>query len=480
MSLGNADWEVTHTPLFEQGNLLLCFEAELHRACTINLLGNLLDLGHKAIFEVVCKVERRRRLIFDKLHSRLCQLLRSCTTLHIGVVDYATNTHLGAVLHNEGNLLVGIARKAVEANQNGLTKLLQVCNMAVEVSKASLQTLCIWQLNLLLIHTTVHLQRQSRSHKHGQIWLQARLTALDIEELLGTKVSTKARLCDGIVRPRHSHTGCNNRVTAVCDIRKWASVNNHWMVLGCLHEVWIDSILQECYNRSRNTQVLNCKWSIIVAHTQNDAADASIQVVDIACKAQDSHNLRCWSDVEASFGWNTIYRASQARYNMAQRTIVDIEHSTPHNLLQTHLLRAIVVEVVVEQGCDKVICRGNSVEVASEVEVDILRRQHLCITATSSTTLHTEARSQRRLSQSNHCSLADMVESHTQADAYGGLTYTSLSRCDSGNQDKVALFYLLLVDKFVRNFCNVLTVIKDLLLGKAHLCCNLSNILQFD
>ena len=68
-----------------------------------------------------------------------------------------------------------------------------------------------------------------------------------------------------------------------------------------------------------------------------------------------------------------------------------------------------MIEVVVEQSCDKVICRCYGVEIASEVEVDILRRQHLSVATSGCTTLHTEARAQRWLTQSDHCALADAV-----------------------------------------------------------------------
>ena len=51
----------------------------------------------------------------------------------------------------------------------------------------------------------------------------------------------------------------------------------------------------------------------------------------------------------------------------------------------------MLVEVIVEERSNHVVRRSDCVEVAREVEVDFLHREHLSITTASGTTLHTEA-----------------------------------------------------------------------------------------
>ena len=111
--------------------------------------------------------------------------------------------------NNHSDLIIGIASKAVEAYEDCLTKLLEVSNMAVEVSEALLETLGVRKLNLCLRHTTVHLERESRGYQHGKVGLQARLAALDVEELLSTEVGTETCLSNGIVCQCHRHA-CGN------------------------------------------------------------------------------------------------------------------------------------------------------------------------------------------------------------------------------------------------------------------------------
>ena len=54
----------------------------------------------------------------------------------------------------------------------------------------------------------------------------------------------------------------------------------------------------------------------------------------------------------------------------------------------------MLVDVVVQQGRNHVVSRGDGVEVTSKVEINLLHRQYLCITAASSTALDTKARTE--------------------------------------------------------------------------------------
>ena len=104
----------------------------------------------------------------------------------------------------------------------------------------------------------------------------------------------------------------------MCDVREGTTVDDNGVVLGSLHEVGVDSILQKCYHSTRYAEVVNCEWGVIVAHTKHDAADTCVEVVDVTREAEDSHDLRCGSDVEASLCWDAVSRATKTRYDVTQ------------------------------------------------------------------------------------------------------------------------------------------------------------------
>ena len=60
-----------------------------------------------------------------------------------------------------------------------------------------------------------------------------------------------------------------------------------------------------------------------------------------------------------------------------------------------------VVDVVVQHRGQQVVGQLDGVEVAGEVEVDVLHRHHLGVAAAGRTAFHAEARAQRRLAQAH-------------------------------------------------------------------------------
>ena len=78
-------------------------------------------------------------------------------------------------------------------------------------------------------------------------------------------------------------------------------------------------------------------------------------------------------------------------------------------------------------------------EVAGEVEVDVLHRYHLGIAAAGGTALDAEAGAEARLAQRHDGVLADAVEAVAEADGGGGLALAGRRRRDRGDQDQLAV-----------------------------------------
>ena len=69
----------------------------------------------------------------------------------------------------------------------------------------------------------------------------------------------------------------------------------------------------------------------------------------------------------------------------------------------------MLIDVIVEQSGNHVVCACDGVEVASEVQIDFFHRQHLRVAATCCAALHAEARAERRLAQSHHSLFTNLV-----------------------------------------------------------------------
>ena len=86
--------------------------------------------------------------------------------------------------------------------------------------------------------------------------------------------------------------------------------------------------------------------------------------------------------------------------------------------------------------------RGDRVEIAREMQIDLLHRNDLRITTTSRTTLHAEAWAERRLAKADCRLLADPVQAIAQTNCRRRLAFTCRRRVDRRYKDQLAVLLL--------------------------------------
>jgi hypothetical protein len=119
------------------------------------------------------------------------------------------------------------------------------------------------------------------------------------------------------------------------------------------------------------------------------------------------------------------------------------------------------------------------VEVAGEVQVDLLHRHDLGLAAAGGAALHAEARPERRLAQADHGLLADAVQGVAQAHRGGGLALARGRRGDRRDQHELAgLPALQPGDVAVVDLGDVLAVIVERVIRDAELLGDLRDRLQ--
>ena len=246
----------------------------------------------------------------------------------------------------------------------------------------------------------------------------------------------------------------------------------------CIITGGIHGIFEQCGNGACNAQVVDGKGGIVVTYAQYDATYTFFEVFHIACQTEYSHNLRCRCYVEPCLCRDAIAGTAQSGNDIAQRAVVDIEHPAPHHFFQPYAGGTVLIEIVVEQCGNQVIGRCHGVEVARKVQVDIFRGQYLCISATGSTAFHSEARPERRLTQSDDCLLAYIVQAHTQPYTHCGLAHTGFGGGNGCNKDKFVFGHFLVVYQTVRYFGDITAIVIHIVLGKSYPGGNFTNFFQ--
>jgi hypothetical protein len=168
-------------------------------------------------------------------------------------------------------------------------------------------------------------------------------------------------------------------------------------------------------------------------------AQPALQVVQIGGQTQDRHDLRGHRDVEAGLPGKAVGHPAQPHDVVAQGAVVHVHHPAPADAALVDLQLVAPVDVVVDHRREQVVGAGDGVEIAGEVEVHLLHRHHLRVSAAGRAALHAEAGAEAGLADADRGLAADAVQPVAQPHGGGGLALARRRRVDGGDQDQLAL-----------------------------------------
>ena len=142
--------------------------------------------------------------------------------------------------------------------------------------------------------------------------------------------------------------------------------------------------------------------------------------------------------------------------------------------------RIALLHAVVDKRTEQVVRRSYSVHIACKMEIYVLHRDYLCVSAACCAALDTENRSERRLSQGENGVFADNVHRFMQTYRNSGLALTCGSGVDSCDEYQLAIRLILsLLIKTLGEFSLIVTVWLILLLGNTQFLCDLGDLQHF-
>ncbi len=210
-------------------------------------------------------------------------------------------------------------------------------------------------------------------------------------------------------------------------------------MLERLHEVRLDRFLHEHRHRTLRVERLGADRLVVAAIADDDLLEAVAHVVERRRQAQDRHDLRRGHDVVARLAREAVPRAAKAVHDVPQAAVVHVEHTAPCRAADVEAELIAEVNVVVDERREQVVRDAHRVEVAGEMEVDVLHGRNLRMTAACAAALHAEARPERWLSHADHGLLADRVQRIAEADGRRGLAFARGCRGDRGDEDELAV-----------------------------------------
>ena len=178
---------------------------------------------------------------------------------------------------------------------------------------------------------------------------------------------------------------------------------------------------------------------VVVGVGDNHLAEALLEVGEAGRKAENCHDFARDGDLKAVLAGHAAGLAAKAVDDVAELAVVHIDSALPHDLAGVDAEHVALLDVVVEKSGQQVVGSADGVEVAGEVQVDILHGDDLSVAAAGSAALDAEHGAERGLAQADHGVFAELVERVGKADGRGGLALARGGGADSGDEDQLCL-----------------------------------------
>ena len=338
--------------------------------------------------------------------------------------------------------------------------------MADEVGCALLDGFEVGSVQVGLGYAAVTLESPEGRHQHTGAGRDTRITALDVQELLCAQVCAEAGLGDDVVGQREAELGGHDAVAAVGDVGEGAAVDDGGVVLEGLDQVRVEGVLQQGGHGTGCADVPSRDGLAVVGVGADDLREALFQIGDAGGEAEDGHDLAGNGDVEAVLAGGAVDLAAQAVHDKAELTVVHVHAALPGDAAGVDVQGVALLDAVVDHGRQQVVGGTDGVDVAGEVEVDVLHRHHLCVAAAGCAALYAEDGAEGGFTEAEHGLFAYGVHGVGQTHAGGRLALTGRGGADSRDEDELALLRCLMDEAVV--YLGLIAAIGDhVLVGKA-------------
>ena len=132
-----------------------------------------------------------------------------------------------------------------------------------------------------------------------------------------------------------------------------------------------------------------------------DLPEPALQIGKVGGEAEDRHHLARHGDVEARLARVAVGGAAKRGDDLAQRPVVHVDGAAPGDAAGVDIELVAPIDVVVDHRREQIVGGADGVEIAGEMEVDVLHRHDLRVAAAGRAALHAEAGAEARLAHAD-------------------------------------------------------------------------------
>ena len=206
-----------------------------------------------------------------------------------------------------------------------------------------------------------------------------------------------------------------------------------------LHQIGLDRVLEQRGHRAVRLDIARVdRFSLRVVGDQ-DAAQAALEVVDIRGKAEDRHDLGGDGDNKVILARNAVDLSAESDDNVSESAVIHVKAPLDENAALVNPERVALLEMVVQHRAAEIVRRRDGVHISRKVKVDVLHRQHLRVAAARGSSLDTEHRAERRLTERDDRLLSDLRHRLAETGGGGGFTLARGGGVDGGDKYQLSV-----------------------------------------
>ncbi len=231
------------------------------------------------------------------------------------------------------------------------------------------------------------------------------------------------------------------------DVGEGTSVHETRRAVNRLDKIRLKRIAQQCRHRACRVEVARRDGRACIRACHLQPGKACLQILQILREAENSHDLARRGDVKAVLARRPVRLSAQSADDAAQLAVVHVEAAPPCHLTRVNAELIALLNMVIDHRCKQVVRRSDGMQVAREMQVNLLHGQHLRVAAASRTALHAENGSKRRFTKRKHCLPADFRHAVCKPDRNGRFALAGRGRIDGGdkNQFRVMIRFIELL-----------------------------------
>ena len=519
------------------GDLRFSFGRIIHAVSAVYLARDDFDLFLDRQIQIVKELEIAR--LVGGFNNSLCQFHGATAALFPMFAHFrrkrAAFFHGG--LAHQFQLRVGIGEEFVHRHHHRHAVFARQLDVMDHVGKAGPQqvqvlidvSLVQWFARHHLGTAAVHLQRADGRHQHHHIRDQAGGAALDVKEFLHAHVGAEARFRHHVISQLERDLVSQDGAVAVRNIGERPGMHEDRCAFQRLHQVGFNRVAHQHRHRARNAQVAAGDGLAAFAQANHDAAKSFAHILQAGGQRQHGHDFAGHGDVKARLAFMAGLFRSLADRDAAQEAVARIDHAPPGDgirvdvqaaeplaLFGGQIIRVIrgesqlahafdhqareaplavlasrdqavekllvgglgfVQHTRIDGGCHQVVGRGDGVNVAGQVQVELFHGNHLAVAAAGCAALDAKRGTLAGLADAGHHAVVQQrAQGLAEPDRGGGLAFTQRGRRDGGHIDVFAVRDILqAIQHFQFNFGLIRAVKFDFLREKSQFLGNLRN-----